>query len=120
MKLFLLSAFLLAGIGSLHAQTTIPLEDAAKHVGDSVKVCGKVFGGRYLENATNTPTLLNLGAAYPDQLLTVVFWGDTRKQFTGEPEKDLVQKEVCVTGTITIYKDKPQIAIHNAAQLKAQ
>jgi micrococcal nuclease len=60
---------------SLKAQKPIELSEASKHVGDSVRVCGKVYGGRYLSSSTGQPTLLNMGGHYPDHLLTLVIWG---------------------------------------------
>jgi hypothetical protein len=86
-RIFLLCSFIFS-CGIPQSQTTIKLEDINQHIGDSVIVCGKVYGGRYLESARNSPTLLNIGAKYPDQLLTTVIWGDVRKEFTGKPEKD--------------------------------
>ncbi|MBS4063497.1 MAG: hypothetical protein KGZ74_03010 [Chitinophagaceae bacterium] len=32
-----------------YSQKTIPLKDAAKHIGDSVTVCANVSGGRFLD-----------------------------------------------------------------------
>ena len=34
-----------------HAQLAIKLDEVNKHVGDSVKVCGKVYGVKYLQQA---------------------------------------------------------------------
>ncbi|MGN6400688.1 MAG: hypothetical protein ACTHMD_09550 [Flavisolibacter sp.] len=71
MKFFL--TFLLAiCFAASKAQTTIELTDITSHIGDTVTVKGKIFGARYLEAAKNTPTFINVGAAYPNQLLTVV------------------------------------------------
>lgn len=101
-----------------NSQNPIKLEDLKSHIGDSVTVCGKVYSGRYLESANNTPTFLNIGARYPDQLLTVVIWGDARKEFPGKPEDDYTNKEVCVTGKVELYKDIVQIVIRKISQLK--
>ncbi|MEI9912248.1 MAG: hypothetical protein WDO71_22900 [Bacteroidota bacterium] len=70
----------ITGIASF-SQAVIKLEDVSKYIGDSVTVCGKVAGIRFMEQSKNQPTLINLGAAYPNQLLTVVIWGDLRKEF---------------------------------------
>jgi hypothetical protein len=103
---------------TVRSQIDIKLEDTAKHVGDSVKVCGKAFGIRFMENAKSQPTLINLGAAYPNQLLTVVIWEDLRKQFDKTPEELFKDKEICVTGKIELYRDKPQIVIKSIGQLQ--
>jgi len=46
------------------SQTVIRLDEVYKHIGDSVTVCGKVSGGRFLEQAKGTPTFLNLGSTW--------------------------------------------------------
>ena len=100
------------------SQTTVKLEDAAKHVGDSVIVCGKVADAAFVESMENSPTFLNLGAPYPNQLLNLVIWKDQRDQYDPAPEKFYVNKNVCVTGKIEIINDLPQIVIYNKRQLK--
>jgi len=47
MKLLLTTLILFVSIYT-NAQTSIKLEDVAKHVDDSVTVCGKVFRGFYM------------------------------------------------------------------------
>ena len=62
-------------------QKDIKLEEIKDHVGDSVKICGKIFTARYFANAQDAPTLLNMGDAYPNQKITIVIYGNTRKEF---------------------------------------
>ena len=102
------------------AQQPIQLSEVQKHIGDSVTVCGKIFGGIYLDKSKNKPTFLNMGAAYPKQLLTVVIWGDKRKLFGYAPEEKLKNKNICVTGKIAVYEGKAQIVISDINQLKVQ
>ena len=71
-----------------------------------------------MENAKGQPTLINLGAAYPNQLLTVVIWEDLRKQFDKTPEELFKDKEICITGKIELYRDKPQIVIRSKEQVQ--
>jgi hypothetical protein len=99
------------------AQTAIQLEDISKHVGDSVKVCGKIYGGIFLERVKDTPTFLNVGGTYPNNPLTVVIWADVRKTFEEKPEEFYKDKAVCIFGKVTLYKDKPQIVLYNKNQL---
>ena len=100
------------------AQTPIEIKDAASHIGDSVTLCGKIYGGIFLDKVKNQPTFLNMGAAYPNQLLTVVIWGDKRKLFNYKPEEKLKNKEVCITGRIEEFKGKPQIVIQAVSQIQ--
>ena len=102
------------------AQQKIDLGEVDKHIGDSVTVCGKIFGGKFLSSSNNQPTFLNMGAAYPNQLLSIVIWGNTRKLFSYKPEEKLKNKNVCVTGKIETYKNKPQIVIRQMQQIQEQ
>lgn len=118
MKKILALAFLLFSF-SAFAQKEIQLEDAAQHVGDSVTLTGKVFGVRYLADAKNSPTFINLGAAFPNQLLTVVIWGPVRSKMTTPPsEENSTGKQLTITGKIELYRGKPQIVVQDPAQLK--
>jgi hypothetical protein len=120
MRLFvlLLPAFFTCLVSQ--SQDTIKLEDVSGHVGDSVKVCGKVAGIRYMENAKGQPTLMNMGAAYPNQLLTVVISSEVRKQYEIAPEELFKDKDICITGKIEIYRDKPQIVVSRKEQIRFQ
>ena len=117
--LTLLLSLFIVGL-STQAQITIKLEDAATHVGDSVKTCGKVAGIRFMEGSKGQPTLINVGAAYPNQLLTIVIWEDLRKQFDKTPEELFKDKDICIVGKIEFYRDKPQIVIKSKDQLQLQ
>ena len=115
MKYLLVSVFALITTCS-NAQQNINIEDAPKHVNDSVIVCSKIYGGKYLEQTKGSPTFLNVGAAYPNAPLTLVIWGDVRKQFKQAPEL-LYNKDVCIYGVIKLYKGKPEIIIKNENQI---
>jgi hypothetical protein len=114
--IFFATAFFLPAI--LFSQTSVKLEDAAKHIGDSVIVCGKVADAAFVESMENSPTFLNLGGAYPNQLLNLVIWKDQRSQYDPAPELQFVNKNVCVTGKIEMINDLPEIVIYNKSQLK--
>lgn len=96
----------------------IKIEDAGNHAGDSVKICNKIYGGKYLEGAKNSPTFLNVGGNYPDALLTLVIWNDTRKLFKKPPEEYYKGAQVCITGRIQIVKGKPEIIVSSPNQIK--
>lgn len=102
------------------AQTVIKLEDISKHIGDSVTVCGKISSIRFLETAKNTPTFINLGQPFPNHALTIVIWSDVRKQFETAPEVLFKDKEVCVTGRIELFREKPQIVLKRREDIKVK
>jgi len=101
----------------VHAQATVKLDEVNKHIGDSVKVCGLVYDTYYAVRTDNTPTFLNIGAKYPNQLLTVVIWADVRKLLNNKPEEEYLNKKICVSGKIELYKGKPQIVIQKPSQI---
>jgi len=114
---YVLSALLCLSFFVTKAQKAIKLEEIGNHVGDSVSVIGKVYTTRYFEDATDAPTLMNLGAAHPNQLLTVVIFGEDRKNFPAAPEKTYNEAVVSVAGTVELYKGKPQIRVRNEKQI---
>jgi len=98
----------------------IKAQDAAAHVGDSLTVCGEIFTARYFEDSKMKPTLLNMGAAFPDQPITIVIFDDVRSKLSFKPEEKWIHKDICVTGKIELYKGKPEIVIHDPKQIKDQ
>ncbi len=101
-----------------YSQTEIKIEDAKNHVGKTVKICIKIYGGKFLETAKGTPTFLNAGGNYPTAPLTLVIWADARKEFKNKPEEYYVGKSICVTGKIELFKDKPQMVITKEEQIR--
>lgn len=99
------------------SQKDVKLEEVGRHVGDSVKVCGKVASTRYFDNAKDKPTLLNIGAAFPNQHLTIVIKGDLRKEFEKAPEDFFKDKNICIVGLVELYRDKPQIVLTHKWQI---
>jgi hypothetical protein len=97
------------------AQKEIKIEELADHVGDSVTVCAKVYGGIYLERSSLT--LLNVGGAFPNSPLTVVIRQEARGKFKEAPETFYKDKEVCITGKVSLYKEKPQIELYDEKQI---
>ena len=118
MRIKIILCILISSIAfSVKAQVIKP-EEASKHVGDSLTVCGEIFTARYLDGSNMKPTLLNMGAAYPDNPITIVIFDDVRTKFNFKPEEKWIHKDICVTGKIELYKGKPEIVIHDPAQIK--
>ena len=117
MKTGLVAITILLFSAVVHGQQEIKIEDLSKHVGDSVTVCTKIYGGVFLDRSSGTPTLLNAGDKYPNAPLTVVIWPDAREKFKEKPEVFYKDKDVCITGKVSLYKDKPQIVVYNEKQL---
>ena len=117
-KLYILCSFLaLSYLANAQAYTP---EDAGKHVGDSIKVCGKIFGGRFFETSKGCPTLLNMGAAYPASPFTIMIPGDVRAKLGYAPESEWKEKNVCVLGKVILFKEKPEIIVYDMSQITIQ
>ena len=93
----------------------ITAADASKHIGETLTVCDKVYGTKYLETSSSAPTFLNMGAAYPNSPFTVVIFGKDRPNFKEKPELYYDNKKVCVTGLVKEYKGKLEMIIVNEA-----
>jgi hypothetical protein len=107
---------LLAFAANLAAADTIPSAEAKGHVGETGTVCGKVADTRYLESGRQ-PTFLNFDKRYPEHTFTAVIFGENRSKF-GTPEKDYLDKDICVSGKIEEFNGKPQIVVTEKSQIK--
>ena len=72
---------------------------------------------RYADSTKGQPTFLNLDKPCPNQVFTVVIWGNNRSKF-GAPENDYKGKKICVTGKITAYAGLPEIVADEPKQIK--
>ena len=59
--------------------------------------------------------LVNVGAEYPNQVLTIVLRGETKAL-----SKELNGRLIRVTGKVTEYKGKPQIEVREQSQIKTE
>lgn len=86
----------------------VQLKEVKDFIGQNVKVEGKVYGIKDV----GSMVLINVGATYPNQLLTVVLKGDAKTIAS-----KIDGKTMMVTGKVIEYKGKPEIVITNADQL---
>lgn len=98
---------------------SITAAEAASHVGESTKVCGRVASAKFATETRRQPTFLNLDRAYPNQIFTALIWGADRAAFPYAPES-LQGKRICVKGLIELYKGKPEIIVTFSSQIELQ
>jgi DNA/RNA endonuclease YhcR with UshA esterase domain len=95
------------------AETTIPDTDAIKHIGQEVTVRGtvtKVFRSK------NGNIFLDFGGTYPD--VTFVVWIPDDAPEAADPGlSDLEGKKVKISGTVQLYKGKPEIKVNTKDQI---
>lgn len=113
----LLSLFAVLPIQSQTKRITAA--EAKDHIGEGATVCGRVASTRYADRTKGQPTFLNLDAAYPNQIFTIVIWGSDRSKF-GEPETKYRDKRVCATGMIKSYRGTPEIEAHDPSDIEVQ
>lgn len=102
---------------SANAQTEIRILDVKNQINDSVTICSKVFGGKFLPNVKGEPAFLDFGGRYPDAPLTLVIWGDIRNQFESKLEEFYKGAQVCLTGKMVLYGGTPEIIISKKEQI---
>ncbi|TBX67487.1 hypothetical protein EZL74_09450 [Flavobacterium silvisoli] len=90
--------------------TDIDVTKAADYEGKLVRICSKVYSTKVLDS--NGMTFLNVGGKYPSAPLTVVIYADKLKNFDFVPSTYYKGKTICITGTIKLYKGKPEIIIN--------
>lgn len=85
--------------------------DAKNYNGKTATVCGTIVATKYNEKAGST--FLNFDQKFPDQLFYISIWKDDLLNFPYQPHIELLNKQVCVTGTVTLIRDIPTINIKN-------
>jgi hypothetical protein len=88
----------------------IPPGEAKKHVGEKVKVCGKVVDTRFGETASRQ-TIISMGGGSPNQPLTIIISSDDRKNFSYKPEQFLKNKAICVNGKVVENNGKTELIV---------
>ena len=109
-------SFAASGARAADTAKALTAADAAQHVGEVAKVCVVVASAKFANSSKGQPTYLNLDKPYPNQIFTILIWGEYRAAF-GAPEKDLDGKRVCATGKIALYRGKPEIIVHQPSEL---
>jgi DNA/RNA endonuclease YhcR with UshA esterase domain len=90
-------------------------EAAKNYDGSLITVCGKVFG---IHTGQSGVSMLNFGAAYPENTFTAVIFADDASKF--EKAEEYKGKQLCVTGRVKLYKGKAEIVLKDRNQLKIQ
>jgi hypothetical protein len=98
----------------------VPVDEASKHVGDRAEVCGTVAEVTRARDIGGTPTFINLGGEHPDQSFTALIWGDDRDRWSSAPEDQYAGRDVCVTGTVELHEDTPQITVSSPQQIRVR
>jgi NAD(P)-dependent dehydrogenase (short-subunit alcohol dehydrogenase family) len=110
-----LSGLLAAAVASAGDQ--LDPVDAVNHIGEEATVCGAVTGTKFSDHRKRKPTFIDFGPAHPNQVFTALIWGEYRARFDYAPES-LLGKTICVSGTISEHKGKPEIKVSDPSQIQ--
>ncbi|MFP5234337.1 MAG: DNA-binding protein [Acidobacteriota bacterium] len=113
-RIFTIVAVLCAISAATSNAATLSAADAKSHIGEQATVCGKVASERTATGSRGEPTFINLDAAYPNQIFTILIWGDNRSNVGPLPSDG---ERVCATGRIQEYRGVPEIVVKSKAQL---
>jgi hypothetical protein len=109
-------ALLLAVLASVAPAQNPPVitpDEAAKHIGESVVVRGKIS---QIVLSVNLTTHINFGGVYPNHVFTVAIYKDKQTLFAGVRDYD--GKVVQVQGVVHLYRGKPEIMLTERAQIR--
>jgi len=95
------------------SQTLVLAKDAADYLGKNVTICDSVYSTKALDKLT----LINLGGAFPKELITVVVNKEDISKFPSEPSTMFMGNKICVTGIVTEFKGKKQIVVTDPKQI---
>jgi DNA/RNA endonuclease YhcR with UshA esterase domain len=97
------------------AQTVIPDTEAARHVGQKATVEGVVVA----VFTSKKSTFIDLGGEYPHETFTG--WIPKDSPLAGNVSLEALEgKKVRITGTIDLYKGKPEIKIMSKSQIEEE
>jgi len=91
---------------------------AIEHIGQYKTIKGLVTSTKYLFRSKGEPTFLNLDGSYPNQIFTIVIWGDDRNQFPEDPEYYYKDKTIMVSGKIIEYKGIAEIILNSPKNIR--
>ena len=114
MRTFMIAAGMAMAALPAGAQTLVPAE-AKTHVGQAVTVEAGVSD---VHTGRSGVTFIDMGGRYPDNDFTaVIFAGDAAKF----PNLSALEgKTLAVSGTVELYRGRPEIVVKSADQIKAK
>jgi len=97
----------------------IPHTAAIQNIGKLRTVCGKVQSTYINSNTASQRIYLNMGREYPNHTFTGLIWYSSNKDnFDGRPDKKYRKKDICISGVITVFNEKPQIQVDFENQIE--
>lgn len=107
-------SFLIAFGSTPTSAESLPAGQAKNHIGEHATVCGDIASERTASGSRGQPTFINLDAPYPNQVFTILIWGEDRQNIGTLPANGA---RLCATGTIQDYRGVPEIIVKSKEQL---
>lgn len=95
-----------------YAETIAP-KDAKQHIGSEMTVEGVVSQVSFSNGGT---TFINFGGRFPNHVFYAVIFNRDVDQFSGV--EALEGRAVAISGTVDLYKGKPQIILKSPDQIE--
>lgn len=108
-------------VGEAKAEAEIKAEDIEKiktYDGKLITVAGTIK--RVSKAKSGKVTFINFGDDWKSSFTSIVFAGDEEKFKEMGGLESLLNKNVKLTGVVTIYKDKPEIILKSPTQITVQ
>ena len=102
-------------LASIAQAQTLTAAQAKAHVGENATVCGTVVSEHTATSSRGEPTFINLDSAYPNQVFTILVWGDDRKKVGELPR---LKSRVCASGQIKGYRGEAEMVVRSSAQFR--
>jgi hypothetical protein len=110
------AASLVLALSPVARAANINAQDAPRYVGETATICGVVASTNFARQVPGKATFLDMDKPYPNETVTVLIWGEDRDRF-GALESTFLQKRVCATGQIQLYRGRPQVIVHDPREL---
>ena len=101
---------------SASAQNQVRAEEASKHYGETVTICGTILEDNFIFDTKTKNTLLLLGG--PNQKVTIVVPAETSRKVIDKPKNYYSNKNVCVTGKVVLLNGKPEIVVGGETKIQ--
>ena len=89
--------------------------EAKDHVGERATVCGVAATIHYAAQSKGAPTFINLDKPYPNPVFTILIWGEDLTKF--DKPASWEGQRICATGTISLYRGRPEIVARSSNQI---
>lgn len=89
-------------------------EQAKYQIDKKVTICGTIVSSK---KSRKEAIYLNFDRKYPNSPFYATIWKSNQNNFSYDPEKEFMNKRICVRGKVTEYNGMPRMSINNEEQI---